>query len=243
MTAAALTVENLSKAYGGVRALDCVSFSVGAGSIHGVIGPNGAGKSTLVDVMTGFAAPTAGSVTYAGKEIAGIPAHRVASYGVARTFQHTQVFDEISVEENLLTAGTSMRRRTNSSSADVVHQVLKDTGIHHLRHIVAGELAYGERRRLQVATALVLQPSFLLLDEPAAGMNSSESRRFVEVVKTISRRRTILLIEHDMSVIRALCAQLTVLVDGKVVRGGATEPVLADPYVADVYLGRARRHE
>jgi ABC-type branched-subunit amino acid transport system ATPase component len=246
---AAVRVEGLTKHYGGVRALDGVDLQVEAGEVYGLIGPNGAGKSTLVDVASGFAPPTSGAVYVDDQVVTGRKPHELARRGITRTFQHTSVFEGATVRHNLEVAAVASRtgssrwsrsrgaERPDGSVSDRVRQVLEDVGLLEVADAQAESLPYGDQRRLEVAIALVVDPSVLILDEPAAGMNPVESADFVALVGRVRKGRTVLLIEHDMAVVRALCERTSVLVDGTVLISGRTDEVLSDERVIEVYLG------
>lgn len=240
MNASALNIRGLSKNYGGVAALRSVDVVVEAGEVHGIIGPNGAGKSTLVDIVSGFTPRSEGTIEVAGQPIGGRP-HLLARAGIVRTFQHTSVFQGETVQSNLEIAVSCLARRFGGRHRGIhragIGAVLGSLGLADDRSKLAEALPYGAQRRLAIAVALVSDPDVLLLDEPAAGMNPVESEEFVELVRQIRRDRTIVLIEHDMSVIRALCDRSTVLVDGAALTSGPTADVLEDARVIDVYLG------
>jgi branched-chain amino acid transport system ATP-binding protein len=233
MTTSALKVTDLSKRYGGVHALRGVNLEVDRGEIHGIIGPNGAGKSTFVDVISGFTPRSAGQVEVDGEPIMGRP-HQLARAGIIRTFQHTSLFAEQTVSQNLSIAAACMPAAHRSTE---VPELLELTGLRDVHDAPADSLSYGAQRRLAIAIALIGGPKILLLDEPAAGMNPVESAELVELVNLVARDRTVVLIEHDMSVIRALCERSTVLVDGQLLISGPTGEVLDDSRVIDVYLG------
>jgi branched-chain amino acid transport system ATP-binding protein len=242
MSAKSLIVRDLSKNYGGVTALRDVNVTVQAGEVHGIIGPNGAGKSTLVDIISGFTPASSGTIALSGDQMARRP-YELARAGVARTFQHTSLFQEETVGGNLEIAAACLQRpfgrRWRGAPSGEISEVLKIVNLGSQIDAPADSLSYGAQRRLAIAIALMSQPDVLLLDEPAAGMNPVESREFVELVRSIRADRTIVLIEHDMTVIRALCDRSTVLVDGNVLTAGPTSDVLEDEQVIDVYLGVA----
>jgi branched-chain amino acid transport system ATP-binding protein len=248
-TPASVQVQGLTKHYGGVKALDGVDFEVEPGEVYGLIGPNGAGKSTLVDVASGFTPPTSGTVSVDGVVVSGQAPHALARRGIARTFQHTSVFTGATVRENLKVAATAStpsplfaRRGGSGSRREAlarIDDVLDEVGLGRQADSDAESLPYGDQRRLEVAIAMVVDPRVLVLDEPAAGMNPVESAEFVALVRRIREGRTVVLIEHDMTVVRALCERASVLVDGKVLTSGPTADVLADDRVVEVYLGAA----
>jgi branched-chain amino acid transport system ATP-binding protein len=245
-TPASVQVQGLTKHYGGVRALDGVDFEISPGEVYGLIGPNGAGKSTLVDVASGFTAPTSGTVSVDGQVVSGQAPHALARRGIGRTFQHTSVFTGATVRENLRVAAIASTRsglfagRGSGSRREAlgrIDQVLDEVGLARLADSDAESLPYGDQRRLEVAIALMVGPRVLVLDEPAAGMNPVESADFVGLVRRVREGRTVVLIEHDMAVVRALCERTSVLVDGQVLMSGPTADVLANDRVVEVYLG------
>jgi branched-chain amino acid transport system ATP-binding protein len=240
MSAKSLSITGISKNYGGVAALQSVDVEIAAGEVHGIIGPNGAGKSTLVDIISGFTERSAGQILLGNEPLDGKP-YAISRTGVSRTFQHTSLFQGETVLANLRIAHSSMARwfgrKWRGVDTRELIALLQTVGLDHLAEVPAESLPYGAQRRLAIAVALVSDPDVLLLDEPAAGMNPVESDEFVELVRLMCAHRTVVLIEHDMTVIRALCARTTVLVDGQVLISGPTEAVLADERVIDVYLG------
>ncbi|MFT3805059.1 MAG: ABC transporter ATP-binding protein [Burkholderiaceae bacterium] len=247
----AVDARGIVKRYGGVVALGGVDLSIDAGEVFGIIGPNGAGKSTLFDVLCGITRPTAGEVRLFGRPIGALAAHEVARLGVARSFQRTAVFGEASVIENLryghhassthTVVGRMLRspawRRDVDAIEAAARQVLELTGLADDRDRPANVLAYGVQRRLAVGIALMAEPRLLFLDEPAAGMNDRESADFVELVRRIRANRTIVIVEHDMTVITALCQRALAMVDGKPVVAGPADQVLRHPEVVEAYLG------
>ncbi len=245
-------VEGLAKRYGGVTALSGIDLEVAEGSIVGIIGPNGAGKSTLFDLLNGIIVPTEGRVTVYGIDLAKLRPHQVAALGVARTFQRTAVFAESSVFENLaygrylhcrhsLLSSLFRTRRARGELADLelaAASVMDLAGLPPaLRDVPAGTLAYGQQRRLAIAIALMSEPKLLLLDEPAAGMNTQEKEDLVRLLKKVSVGRTLLIVEHDMSTIETLCDHVLVLNDGRVVVSDRPDRVFAHPEVIAAYLG------
>jgi branched-chain amino acid transport system ATP-binding protein len=247
----AVHAEAVAKHYGGVRALDGVSLTVESGEIFGIIGPNGAGKSTLFDILSGFTTPTAGKVEILGQNIGRRPPYRIARSGVARTFQRTAIFGEATVDDNLLYASHALQkhsvldrirrsatwRRDCADFRAKADAVLGLAGLVEVRGQTASTLAYGMQRRLAVAIALMKDPPILFLDEPAAGMNGRETDGFVDLIRRISPGRTILIVEHDMAVIRALCGRVLAIADGQPVVIDAPEKVLRHPKVVEAYLG------
>lgn len=247
----AVHVQDIKKSYGGVHALKGVDLSIRQGQIYGIIGSNGAGKSTLFDVMCGIVAPTSGSVSLFGQSIAGLRPDQVTQLGVARTFQRTAVFPHSSVIENLRFAfyqhcrhsvwdrlvHSSTWRRDEDAFQERAQHIGRITGLWEDRDRLASVLAYGVQRRLAVGIALMTDPKLLFLDEPAAGMDDHDSENFVHLVKTIAVDRTVVIVEHDMAVITALCHRCLAMVDGLAVVEGEPREVLRHPKVVQAYLG------
>ncbi|WP_214322389.1 ABC transporter ATP-binding protein [Nonomuraea sediminis] len=245
-----LGVEGVSVAFGGVRALEGVSFEVPRGEVCGVIGPNGAGKTTLFDVVSGLRRPNTGQVRVAGADVTGWSALRRARGGVRRTFQRTQVFGGLSVRDNVLAAldwhgggggmvadlaGWPGRRRLEGERRERVAEVLELCGLGGLGDAYADSLPVGQRRLVELARALVDRPRVLLLDEPTSGLDAEQTGRLGEILRGLST--TILLVEHDMGFVMGVCDRLVVLDLGRVIAAGAPGEVRADPSVRAAYLG------
>ncbi|MGW6501792.1 ABC transporter ATP-binding protein [Nonomuraea angiospora] len=245
-----LAVEGVSVAFGGVRALDQVSFEVAAGQVCGVIGPNGAGKTTLFDVVSGLRRPSEGRVSVAGRDLTGVSPVRRARAGVRRTFQRTQVFGRLTVAGNVLAAldwhggggglaadlvGRPARRRLERERGERVAEVLELCGLTPLRDAYAAALPVGQRRLVELARALADRPRLLLLDEPTSGLDASQTARLGEVVKALDT--TVLLVEHDMGFVMDTCDRIIVLDLGKVIAAGAPGEIREDPVVRAAYLG------
>jgi branched-chain amino acid transport system ATP-binding protein len=250
---AILALERIGKSFGGLTALSDISFSVEAGEIVGVIGPNGAGKTTLFNVITAVFPPTEGSVVFDGEAIGGLPSHAIARRGIGRTFQNIRLFPAMTVEENVM-VGRHCRTR-----AGVLRGVLRTPGereeeratrtrTRELLGLVglsgtdpgqaAGSLPYGHQRRLEIARALASEPRLLLLDEPAAGMNESETGEMFRLIRRIRELgMTILLIEHDMSLVMKACDRLVVFNFGRKIAEGTPLAIREDPRVVEAYLG------
>jgi branched-chain amino acid transport system ATP-binding protein len=249
-----LEVHGLTVDFGGLKALRGVDLGVAEGAIHGLVGPNGAGKSTLVNALTGVVRPTQGQISLDGVAIAGLSTHRIAAAGIARTFQNIRHFAGMTVLENVLVGAHRHFRaglgaiigRSAAARAEEAREVararelLDFVGLSGVEDDAASGLAYGHQRRLEIARALMLAPRLLLLDEPMAGMNTAEKDDLSGVIRaTRARGITVLVIEHDMQVIRALCDRLTVLHHGELLAEGRPADVLADRAVQAAYLGRA----
>ena len=244
-----LAVDGVSKSFGALAALSGVSFEVRPGEIFSVIGPNGAGKSTLFNVISGLHAPTAGRVRFRGDDITGLAPEIINRRGVAKTFQITNIFPEISVVENVRVACqsrttvagrlASLWRRPDVD--DRVGALLDAFGLSARRDELAENLSHGEQRYLEICLALATEPTLLLLDEPTAGMTPGETRDATALIRATVRERglTLLLIEHDMSVVMGISDRIAVLHFGKKIAEGPPDVIRTDPGVIDAYLGGA----
>ncbi len=241
-----LSTFELTRRFGGLTAVDRVSLALSRNGIHAVIGPNGAGKSTLVNVLSGELAATSGTVNLRGEDITSWSADRVARLGVARTFQHSNLFPAFSAFENCRLAaqsrGSRMTRCAKPADAygewnDVADRALATVGLSGRHRLPAGALAHGEQRALEIAMSLAMSPSVLLLDEPLAGMGADESARIVALLKQLSADHAILLVEHDMDAVFALADCLTVMVNGAVLATGEPAAIRANADVQRAYLG------
>ena len=231
-----LTLQNVGVRYGGVDALRNVSLDVERGHVLGLIGPNGAGKTTLINATTGLAPLSAGTIALNGRRIDGASPHRIARAGIARTYQNIRLFGALDVRANL---DAGAYARPGRLGADTLASLLGRAGIAHVDLAApAGALPYGDQRRLEIARALAGSPSVLMLDEPAAGMNPSETTRLVETIRAIAAGGiAVLLIEHDMPLVRAACDAVVVLNFGEVIARGTPATVARDPVVVEAYLG------
>jgi ABC-type branched-subunit amino acid transport system ATPase component len=242
----ALEVRGLVKSFGALRAVDGVSLDVQRGHVHSLIGPNGAGKTTLFNCVTGFLQPDAGRVVLRGVEVGGWPSHRLVAAGLARTFQITRVFDELPVLENVELAVRSrrghnldVRRRAAKLTAArrEAEEVLELVGLAERGRMRADQLGHGDRRVLEVAIGLGLEPEVLLLDEPTAGMSPAETERIAALVRRVADRTSVLLVEHDTEMVLAISDEITVMTQGRVIAHGSPEAISRDPRVQDAYLG------
>jgi len=233
---ALLEIEGLEKRFGGVVALAGVDLRVDEGEILGIIGPNGSGKTTLFNVVTGVHSPTAGKVSWLGKDITGKPAHVVAKKGIGRTFQQAMAFADLSVRENVRIA--CQHSRKHDGEFDNPDGILQFAGLHDLAEETASNLGFGNLRRLGLAIALGGQPRLLLADEPAAGLNDNETADLADLIRSVSARGiTVAVIDHDMKMMMTLCERLVVLDFGFKIAEGPPETVRNDRRVLDVYLG------
>ena len=249
----ALRAEQIVIAFGGLIAVNDVSFNVPEGGIVSLIGPNGAGKTTFFNVLTGLYRPTAGRVFLTERDVTGKAPHKIAALGLARTFQNIRLFNLMTAEENVMVAMHShlrsgitstvfrmpWQRREERRAHDASRDLLEFVGIAKVRNEYARNLSYGDQRRLEVARALAVQPKVLLLDEPTAGMNPQESARFVDFVHRVrdEKRVSVLLIEHDMSVVMRVSERITVLDRGERIAEGGPDEIRANERVVEAYLG------
>jgi branched-chain amino acid transport system ATP-binding protein len=241
-----LEARALVKRFGGVVATDAVDLTVHPGEIHAVIGPNGAGKTTLIAQLAGELAPDAGLIRLGGVDVTRLSAPARSARGLARSFQVTSIFRDFTVADNVALAvqahaGSSFRFWTDARRERALREpalaALAEVGLAARAAVLAGNLAHGEQRQLEIAMALATRPRLLLLDEPTAGMGADESARMVALLRSLKGRQAVLLVEHDMDAVFALADRITVLVYGRVVATGAPAAIAADPGVRDAYLG------
>jgi branched-chain amino acid transport system ATP-binding protein len=243
---AVLRIENLSKNFGGLRVTDDVTLDVMPGELHAVIGPNGAGKTTLINQISGLLAPDAGRILFAGEDVTGLPVHARATRGLARSFQITSILPRFSVLENVALAvqarhGTSFRFFGAAADEDELNApalaALAQVGLSERADAPAGELSHGEKRALELAIALAMEPKLLLLDEPMAGTGHDETDRLVAALRGLKGRFPMVLVEHDMTAVFALADRISVLIYGRILASGPPDQVRDDPAVITAYLG------
>jgi len=250
---ALLEARDCALSFGGLRAVADFDLAVDAGQVVGLIGPNGAGKTTCFNLITGVYAPDAGSITFDGRSIAGLPAHRIVQRGIARTFQGIRLFGQMTVLENVLVGAPAARRGSivggvlRSAASERAHAALDAEALRILDRLglaahagaPARSLPYGSQRRLEIARALATQPRILLLDEPAAGMNPQEKVALMDTIRWLRDELglAVLVIEHDMKLVMGVCDRITVLDHGEVIAEGPPAAVRADPKVIAAYLG------
>jgi branched-chain amino acid transport system ATP-binding protein len=248
MTAAPLlAVENIGKRFGGFVALEGVSAVFGGNRVTAVIGPNGAGKSTFFNVLSGTLRPSTGRVLFEGKDLTAVPQHAFAHHGIARSYQITTIFPQLSVHENVRVSGQAFRSRYNiwrnrdrdRELIDKADAALAAVGLVARRDRTARLLSHGEQRALEIAIALVANPRLLLLDEPTAGMGPEETKEMVGLIERLAADRTILLVEHKMKMILGLSDRILVLHHGRLIADGTPAEIQSDTEVRRVYLGQS----
>jgi branched-chain amino acid transport system ATP-binding protein len=241
-----LEVEGLSKSFAGFRAVDDVSLTVETRQIAAVIGPNGAGKSTFFNLITGHLRPDAGTVRLDGRDITGLPPHRICRMGMGRSFQRTNIFPKLSVFENVQAAflahrgrGRDFWSRSDGFYREETEALLNSIGLASQAHAIAGTLSYGNQKQIELGIALASEPMVLLLDEPTAGMSANETHDTIRLLQTIAAERglTLLFTEHDMEVVFGIAQKIAVLYQGRLLAEGTPQEVRGDPEVRRVYLG------
>jgi ABC-type branched-subunit amino acid transport system ATPase component len=252
-----LQVKDVTRTFGGVKALDGVSLTVTQGEVHGLIGPNGAGKTTLINVLSGIIAPSSGEVYYDDKPVQAMPAHRLAALGIARTFQNIRLFPAMTCLENVMAGQHLVAPRpyfprlfclpSAGRKEKEYHRQAMDclarVGLDARAHFPAKALSYGERRRLEIARALASRPRLLLLDEPVAGMRKQGVDQIGGLIDSLAKEgMTVLLIEHNMSFVMGLCSKITVLNFGRTLITGDPDDVSRHPEVVEAYLGASESH-
>lgn len=245
-TPSALRLANVSKHFGGLRALQNVNLDIAPGERRGILGPNGAGKTTLFHVISGLVPPTTGQIEISGEDVTQLPTYRRIALGMGRTFQITNLFAKLTVEENLLLAlqgltPTKMSMLTNirSCSGQIAQarEFLAQWRMMEMCDRKVSELSYGQQRKLELLLAVCQKPTLLLLDEPTEGLSPDETLSAVKVIESLPRDIAIVLIEHDMDVVQALCSTLTVMHLGSVLTTGEKNVVRSDARVQEIYLG------
>ena len=247
---AVLELRELNKSFGGITAVENLSFQVDENQILGLIGPNGAGKTTVINLITGFYQPTSGSIFFEGQDITFSSIYQAGRIGIARTFQNIRLFKRMTVLENVLMGDKEYNLRPFFSVFDFLkggktkrkieraYAILEELGLQDHAMKRAGELSYGDQRRLEIARSIATDPKLLLLDEPAAGMNEEETQLLIEDIGRIKNRfKAIIVVEHDLSVIRQLSHKVVAIDYGKKITEGAPEEVLSHPSVVEAYLG------
>ena len=241
-----LETEDLTKEFAGFVAVNGVSLRVARGSIHALIGPNGAGKTTCFNLLTKFLQPTRGRITYKGQDITGLPPTDIARLGLVRSFQISAVFPHLTCRENIRIALQRQRGGSfdfwNSKSVlnaynERAMALLKDVGLADFANVTAVELPYGRKRALELATTIALDPEMLLLDEPTAGMGHEDIDRIAALIKSVAANRTVLMVEHNLSVVSNLSDRITVLTRGRVLAEGDYATVSNNPDVREAYMG------
>jgi branched-chain amino acid transport system ATP-binding protein len=241
-----IEAEGLTKEFAGFLAVAGVDLRIRRGSIHALIGPNGAGKTTCFNLLTKFLQPSGGRIRYDGHDITALPPAKVARLGMVRSFQISAVFPHLTVLENVRIALQRERgdsfdfwraERALDAYNDRALDLLGMMGLSDVTDLLAAELPYGRKRTLEIATTLALQPTVLLLDEPTAGMGREDVGRMIDVIRQASAERTVLMVEHNLSVVENLCETITVLARGQVIAEGAYKDVSAEPAVIAAYLG------
>ena len=244
----ALRTVGLSKDFRGFRAVSSVDLDVHEGGLHALVGPNGAGKTTLFNLLTGFLKPSAGTITVFDEDVTGLPPEQIAHKGVARSFQITSLFENLTPREHVELA---LQGRTSQGyrfwrSDRLLHrfrdhgtELIEQVGLGHLADRPAGLLAYGQKRALEMALVLALDPKVMLLDEPTAGMGIEDVDRTIDLVRRISSGRTVVFVDHNMHVVGSLADRVTVLQQGQVLAEGTYDEVRADERVVTAYLGEA----
>jgi branched-chain amino acid transport system ATP-binding protein len=246
MSEPVLRMENLTKRFGGLTAVDNLSFSLPGGRLHAIIGPNGAGKTTLFNLISGLLSLDSGRVFFRGREITGLKPHRISRLGIKRTLQIKSVFHQLSAAENLWITAQARRRflhpfrpaGRDHETREKVERTLEQIGLAALAARPAGTLSYGDVALLEIGMALISEPQLLLLDEPTCGMSPAETERAVAKIRELAKQIDIVIIEHDMEVVFEIADDITVMAQGAILASGSPNEVAADERVREAYLGR-----
>mgnify|MGYP006178634265 CR=1 FL=1 len=246
MSAPLLVVQNLSKNYDGLLAVDCVSINFQTMEVHAIIGPNGAGKTTLINLLSGDLLPSLGRITFKDRNLTDMPSFAISQLGIGRSYQKTNIFPDFTCWQNCWLGAqsrlsTSMRFFKSAKNYAKIHQQTEQAlalcGLEKHTDNLASEISYGEQRQLEISMMLATEPELLLLDEPLGGMGTSETQKMIKLIKQLARDRTIILIEHDMDAVFALADTLTVMVNGKVLATGTPDEIRKSQDVQNAYLG------
>ena len=246
MSSSLLSVENLSKTFNGLVAVDCVTINFQASKVHAIIGPNGAGKTTLINLLSGDLLPSLGRITFKNHDLTNKPAFAISQLGIGRSYQKTNIFPEFTCWQNCWLGAqsrlsTSMRffwpAKGYTKIRQRAEQALALCGLEQRIDTLASTMSYGEQRQLEICMMLATEPELLLLDEPLGGMGTDESQKMIELIKRLALERTIILIEHDMEAVFAMADALTVMVNGKVLKSGTPDEIKNSQDVQDAYLG------
>jgi branched-chain amino acid transport system ATP-binding protein len=248
-----LEIKNVTKSFGGIQALKGVTFSIREGEVYGLIGPNGAGKTTMFNLITNIFAPTSGEIHFRGENITNLKSYKITEKGICRTYQNIRLFPQMTALENVMVGGhsrissgvfrsvfrTKSQKQEEKQLKEKAEQLLELVGLSDEKEQFAENLSYGQQRRLEIARALASDPKLLLLDEPAAGMNETETDSLFDLIKKIqSMGITVLIIEHDMPLVMRLCDRITVLNFGEKLAEGTPEEIQNNEAVIEAYLGK-----
>jgi branched-chain amino acid transport system ATP-binding protein len=243
---AILEIRDLHKDFSGLKVLFGINLAIERGDRHAIIGPNGAGKSTIFNMITGKYSPSRGKIFFKGQDITGLPPHKISGLGLARSFQITNIFRNMTVFENIRNAVLSKKRihyhilsplsKVNGITEET-ERILSLIGLFERKDEIAGQLAHGHQRALEIGLTLAMDPELILLDEPTAGMSRSETLEAVELIERVTRGKTLIIVEHDMEVVFSIAKQISVIYFGKVLASGSPEKIRNDPQVKKVYLG------